>query len=65
MPVLSIPAGTSILLLVVSAFAGPIASRLPARRAARLDVMQALASEQVVSRVALRARTRGRAACSY
>jgi putative ABC transport system permease protein len=43
--VLSIPVGTLILLLVVSAFAGLIASQLPARRAARLDVLQALASE--------------------
>jgi putative ABC transport system permease protein len=43
--VLSIPVGTLILLLVISAFAGLIASQLPARRAARLDVLQALASE--------------------
>ncbi len=43
--VLSIPVGTLILLLVISAVAGLIASQLPARRAARLDVLQALASE--------------------
>jgi putative ABC transport system permease protein len=43
--VLSIPVGTLILLLVISALAGLIASQLPARRAARLDVLQALASE--------------------
>jgi len=43
--VLSIPVGTLILLLVISAIAGLIASQLPARRAARLDVLQALASE--------------------
>jgi putative ABC transport system permease protein len=43
--VISIPVGTLILLLVVSAIAGLIASGLPARRAARLDVLQALASE--------------------
>ena len=43
--VLSIPVGTLILLLVVSAVAGLIASQLPARRAARLDVLRALASE--------------------
>ena len=43
--VLSIPVGTLILLLVISALAGLIASQLPARRAARLDVLQALSSE--------------------
>jgi putative ABC transport system permease protein len=43
--VLSIPVGTLILLLVISALAGLIASQLPARRAAHLDVLQALASE--------------------
>jgi putative ABC transport system permease protein len=43
--VLSIPVGTLILLLVISARAGLVASQLPARRAARLDVLQALASE--------------------
>jgi putative ABC transport system permease protein len=43
--VLSIPVGTLILLLVISAIAGLIASQLPARRAARLDVLRALASE--------------------
>jgi putative ABC transport system permease protein len=43
--VLSIPVGTLILLLVISALAGLIAAQLPARRAARLDVLQALAGE--------------------
>jgi putative ABC transport system permease protein len=43
--VLSIPVGTLILLLVVSALAGLIAAQLPARRAARLDVLRALTSE--------------------
>jgi putative ABC transport system permease protein len=43
--VLSIPVGTLILLLVVAALAGLIAAQLPARRAARLDVLQALAGE--------------------
>jgi putative ABC transport system permease protein len=43
--VLSIPVGTLLLLLVVSALAGLIASQLPARRAARLDVLRALAAE--------------------
>jgi len=43
--VLSIPVGTLILLLVISALAGLIAAQLPARRAARLDVLQALSSE--------------------
>ena len=43
--VLSIPVGTLILLLVISAIAGLIASQLPARRAARLDVLQALSSD--------------------
>jgi putative ABC transport system permease protein len=43
--VLAIPVGTLILLLVISALAGLIASQLPARRAARLDVLQALAGD--------------------
>jgi putative ABC transport system permease protein len=43
--VLSIPVGTLILLLLISALAGLIASQLPARRAARLDVLRALSSE--------------------
>jgi putative ABC transport system permease protein len=43
--VLAIPVGTLILLLVISAVAGLIASQAPARRAARLDVLQALASD--------------------
>ena len=41
----SIPVGTLIVLLVVAALAGLIAAQLPARRAARLDVLAALASE--------------------
>ncbi len=43
--VLSIPAGTLLLLLIASALAGLLAAQLPARRAARLDVLGALASE--------------------
>jgi putative ABC transport system permease protein len=43
--VLAIPAGTLILLLVIAALAGVLAAQLPARRAARLDVLSALASE--------------------
>jgi putative ABC transport system permease protein len=43
--VLSIPVGTLILLLIASALAGLLAAQLPARRAAKLDVLQALASE--------------------
>jgi putative ABC transport system permease protein len=43
--VLSIPVGTLILLLLAAALAGLLAAQLPARRAARLDVLQALASE--------------------
>lgn len=43
--VLSIPVGTLILLLIAAAIAGLLAAQLPARRAARLDVLQALASE--------------------
>jgi putative ABC transport system permease protein len=41
----SIPVGTLAILLVVAAFAGLLAAQLPARRAARLDMLQALASE--------------------
>jgi putative ABC transport system permease protein len=43
--VLSIPVGTLLLLLVAAALAGILAAQLPARRAARLDVLSALASE--------------------
>ncbi len=39
------PIGTLAILLVVAAFAGLLAAQLPARRAARLDMLQALASE--------------------
>jgi putative ABC transport system permease protein len=41
----SIPVGTLVILLVVAAVAGLLAAQLPARRAARLDMLQALASE--------------------
>ncbi len=41
----SYPVGTLLILLVVAAAAGLIAAQLPARRAARLDMLQALASE--------------------
>jgi putative ABC transport system permease protein len=43
--VLSIPVGTLVVLLAVSALAGVIAAQAPARRAARLDLLEALASE--------------------
>ncbi len=43
--VLSIPVGTLLILLLVAALAGVIAAQLPARRAARLDLLQALAGE--------------------
>lgn len=43
--VLSIPVGTLILLLIAAAIAGLLAAQLPARRAAKLDVLAALASE--------------------
>ncbi len=43
--VLSIPVGTLIVLLLVAALAGIVAAQLPARRAARLDVLQALMGE--------------------
>ncbi len=41
----SIPVGTLIVLLFVAALAGLLAAQLPARRAARVDVLRALASE--------------------
>jgi putative ABC transport system permease protein len=41
----SIPVGTLAILLVVAAVAGLLAAQLPARRAARLDMLQALMSE--------------------
>jgi putative ABC transport system permease protein len=43
--VLSIPVGTLFILLVIAALAGVLAAQLPARRAARLDVLQALTGE--------------------
>jgi putative ABC transport system permease protein len=43
--VLSIPLGTLAILLLVSALAGVIAAQAPARRAARLDMLQALAGD--------------------
>jgi putative ABC transport system permease protein len=43
--VISIPVGTLVILLIASAFAGLLAAQLPARRAAKLDVLGALASE--------------------
>jgi putative ABC transport system permease protein len=42
---LAIPVGTLVLLLVAAAVAGVLAAQLPARRAARLDVLGALSSE--------------------
>jgi putative ABC transport system permease protein len=41
----SIPVGTLAILLLVAAIAGLLAAQLPARRASRLDMLQALASE--------------------
>ncbi len=41
----SIPVGTLLVLLLVAAVAGLLAAQLPARRAARLDVLGALAGE--------------------
>jgi putative ABC transport system permease protein len=41
----AIPVGTLCILLVVAALAGLLAAQLPARRAARLDLLQALAGE--------------------
>jgi ABC-type antimicrobial peptide transport system permease subunit len=43
--VLSIPVLTLIVLLIAAALAGLLAAQAPARRAARLDVLGALASE--------------------
>ncbi len=43
--VLSIPVGTLAILLVISALAGVIAAQAPARRAGRLDLLEALAGE--------------------
>jgi putative ABC transport system permease protein len=43
--VISIPVGTLIILLVIAAFAGLLAAQLPARRASRIDLLQALASQ--------------------
>jgi putative ABC transport system permease protein len=43
--VLSIPVGTLVVLLLAAALAGVLAAQLPARRAARLDVLGALAAE--------------------
>jgi putative ABC transport system permease protein len=42
---LSIPIGTLLVLLIAAALAGVLAAQLPARRAARLDILGALASE--------------------
>ena len=42
---LSIPIGTLLLLLVLAAIAGVVAAIGPARRASRLDVLEALAYE--------------------
>jgi putative ABC transport system permease protein len=39
------PVGTLLILLIVAALAGVLAAQLPARRAARLDVLGALAAE--------------------
>jgi putative ABC transport system permease protein len=41
----SIPVGTLVILLLVAALAGVLAAQLPARRAARLDVLGALAGD--------------------
>jgi putative ABC transport system permease protein len=41
----AIPVGTLVILLVVAALAGLLAAQLPARRAARLDLLAALAGE--------------------
>jgi putative ABC transport system permease protein len=43
--VLSIPVGTLVILLLVAALAGVIAAQAPARRAAKLDLLQALGAE--------------------
>jgi len=42
---LSIPIGSLIILLILAAFAGVLAAILPARRAAKLDVLESLAYE--------------------
>jgi putative ABC transport system permease protein len=43
--VLSIPVGTLVILLLVAALAGVIAAQAPARRAAKLDLLQALGGD--------------------
>jgi putative ABC transport system permease protein len=43
--VFSVPVGTLVVLLFVAALAGLLAAQLPARRAARLNMLQALAGE--------------------
>ena len=43
--VISIPVGTLVVLLIAAALAGLLAAQLPARRAARLDVLGALTGE--------------------
>ncbi len=43
--VISIPVGTLVVLLVVAGLCGLLAAQLPARRAARLNVLQALSGE--------------------
>lgn len=43
--IIAVPVGTLIVLLVVAALAGVIAAQLPARRAARLDFLNAVTSE--------------------
>jgi putative ABC transport system permease protein len=43
--VISIPLGTLVVLLLVAALAGLLAAQLPARRAARLNMLQALAGD--------------------
>ena len=42
---LSIPIVTLVVLLIAAAFAGVLAAIIPARRAAKLDVLEALAYE--------------------
>lgn len=41
----SIPVGTLVILLLVAGLAGLLAAQMPARRAARIDLLEALASE--------------------
>jgi putative ABC transport system permease protein len=43
--VLSIPVGTLVVLLIAAGLAGLLAAQLPARRAARLDIVAALAGD--------------------